>query len=121
MHTVLPYRIGLNLFSAGMILCSSSEVKNLSFLHLMALRYRRYFTYGIRATVETLGPNWAQNAPTCFILELHVYSPWSCAREAGTLAQNYNNPIPCQLNVSPEHVSTQVSVILLLTYEYVYK
>ena len=23
-----------------------------------------YITYGIRAIVETLGPNWAQNAPT---------------------------------------------------------
>ena len=30
-------------------------------------------TYGIIARVETLGPNWAQNAPTCFILELHVH------------------------------------------------
>ena len=75
----------------------------------MTLMYKGYVTYGIRATVETLRPNWAQNAPTCFILELHVYSPWSCAGEAGTLAQNYNNPIPCQLNVRPEHVSTQVS------------
>ena len=30
-------------------------------------------TYGIRAGVETLGPNWAQNAPTGFTLELHGY------------------------------------------------
>ena len=40
--------------------CSSSEVKNLPFSHLMALRYRRYTTYGIRAQVTTLGPKWAE-------------------------------------------------------------
>ena len=43
------------------------------FSHLMALRYRGYTTYGIRAGVETLGPNWAQNDPTGFTLELHGY------------------------------------------------
>ena len=40
--------------------CSTSEVKNLPFSHLMALRYRRYTTYGIRAQVTTLGPKWAE-------------------------------------------------------------
>ena len=40
--------------------CSSSEVKNLPFSHLMALRYRRYTTYDIRAQVITLGPKWAE-------------------------------------------------------------
>ena len=33
---------------------------------------------------------------------------------------NKDDPIPCQFNGRPEHVSTQVSVILLLTYEYAY-
>ena len=77
----------------------------------MALRYKRDITYGIKAKVETLGTDWAQNAPTCFTMELHFYWPWSCAGEAGTLAQNYNedDPIPCEFNVGPEHVSTQVS------------
>ena len=60
--------------------------------------------------LEHLGLIGLKNAPTCFILELHVYGPWSCVEEARTLAQkNHNNPIPCQLNVRPEHVSTQVS------------
>ena len=40
---------------------------------LMTRRYMGYVTGGIRAGVETLGPNWAQNAATCFTLELHVY------------------------------------------------
>ena len=43
------------------------------FPHITILRYKGYATYGIRARVETLGPNWAQNAPTHFVLELHVY------------------------------------------------
>ena len=43
------------------------------FTHITTLRYMGYVTYGIRATVETLGPNWAQKSPTCFTLELHVY------------------------------------------------
>ena len=30
-------------------------------------------TYGIGARVETLGPNWAQNTPTHFVLDLHGY------------------------------------------------
>ena len=51
------------------------------------VRARRDITYGIRARVETLGPNRAQNAPTCFVLELHVYQPWSCVGEAGTLTR----------------------------------
>ena len=48
--------------------------------------------------LKHLGPIGLENAPTCFILELHVYWPWSCAGEAGTLAQNHNedDPIPCQ-------------------------
>ena len=53
--------------------CSSSEVKILPFSHLMALRYKRFTTYGIRARVETLGPNWAQDAPTPFSSKLHLY------------------------------------------------
>ena len=32
----------------------------------MAFRYRRYITYGIRARVETLGPNWAQKRSYMF-------------------------------------------------------
>ena len=78
---------------------------------MFPLSFKGYTKYGIRATVETLGPNWAQNAPTCFTLELRVYWHWSCAGEDGTLAQNHNedDPIPCQFNVRPEHVSTQVS------------
>ena len=40
---------------------------------LTTRRYMGYVTGGIRAGFETLGPNWAQNSPTCFILELHVY------------------------------------------------
>ena len=35
--------------------------------------YRGDITYGIKAGVKTLGLDWAQNSPTCFILELHVY------------------------------------------------
>ena len=51
------------------------------------------------------------NAATCFNLGLHVYWPWSCVGEVGTLAQNHNedDPIPWQCYVRPEHVSTQVS------------
>ena len=72
------------------------------------MRYEGYTTYGIRAKVETLGPNWDQNAPTFSTLELHVYWPWSCAGEDGTFAQNHNedDPLPGQFNVRPEHVNT---------------
>ena len=77
MRIVLPYQFYLSPFHltlTGLIFsCSNREVKILSFSHLMALRYSGYTTYGIRATVKTLGPNWAQNAATCFTLELHVY------------------------------------------------
>ena len=38
----------------------------------MALRYKEFVTGGIRARVETLGPIWAQNAPTYFISELMI-------------------------------------------------
>ena len=41
----------------------------------MALRYRWYVTDGIRARVETLGPIWAHNAPTYFVLELMIEFP----------------------------------------------
>ena len=73
--------------------------------------YEGYNTYGIRARVETLGPNWAQNAPTHFFLELLVYWPWICAGEDGTLAQNHNedDPLPGQFNMRLKHVSKQVS------------
>ena len=76
---------------------------------LLLLTWVRYIWY--QSQVETLANNWAQNAPACFTLELHVYWPWSCAGEAGTLAQNHNedDPIPWQCYVRPEHVSTQVS------------
>ena len=77
----------------------------------MALRLYRYITYGIRARVKTLGPNWARNAPTHFVLDLHVYSPWSYAGEGGTITQNNNkdDPLPREIKVRTEHVSTQVS------------
>ena len=90
---------------------SSSEVKILPFSHLMALKLYMYDTNGIRARVEKLGPNWAQNAPTHFVLDLHVYSPWRYAGDGGTITQNNNkdDPLPCELNVRPECVSTQVS------------
>ena len=75
------------------------------------MRYEGYITYGIRARVETLGPNWAQNAPTHFVFELHAYSPWSWERKGGTLAQNPNkdDPLPCEFNVRTKDVSTQAS------------
>ena len=74
---------------------------------MLALRFKGYITYGIGAQVETLGTNWAQNAPTCFTLALHVYWAWSCAGEAGTLAQNHNedDPLLGKFNMRPEHVS----------------
>ena len=70
----------------------------------MTLRYKGYVTYGIRARVEPLGPNWAQNAPTCFTWKYMSTDLWSCAGECGTLAQNHNedDPLPCQFNVRPE-------------------
>ena len=53
---------------------NSSKVKKFyHFSYLMTLRYRRYVTYGIRARVETLRPNWDPNAPTHFVLEIHVH------------------------------------------------
>ena len=53
--------------------CSNNETKSSTpFQHLMALRYKGYATGGIRARVETLGPNWAQNAPTYFVSKLMI-------------------------------------------------
>ena len=56
--------------------CSNIEKKRKKklypFSHIMASRYKRYITYGMRARVETLGPIWAQNTPTYFISELMI-------------------------------------------------
>ena len=48
--------------------CSNNETKISSFSYTTTLRYKGYVTDGVRARVETLGPIWAQNAPTYFIL-----------------------------------------------------
>ena len=56
--------------------CSNTKTKHFyPFSHIMALRYRWYVTDGIRARVETLGPIWAHNAPTYFVLELMIELP----------------------------------------------
>ena len=70
--------------------------------HIMAFRNKGYATNGIRATVETLGPNWTQNAPTCFTIEVHVHWPWSCVGEAGTLAQKSQKRWPNTLSAQYE-------------------
>ena len=90
---------------------------------LLLLTWVRYIWY--QSQVETLANNWAQNAPACFTLELHVYWPWSCAGEDGTFAQDSQRTWPFTWLVQCETRACKWTgiylVILLLTYEYVYK
>ena len=66
---------------------TAKQICTPSFLPMMALRYPRYLTDGIRARVETLGPNWAQKRSYMFYFRTTCLLTWSCVGEARTLAQ----------------------------------
>ena len=54
--------------------CNSSKVKKILPLFLpndIKVQEVHYIWY--QSQVETLGTKWAQNAPTCFTLELPIY------------------------------------------------